>query len=128
MAYFTESRAIEGKPEFSNEWAGDTWLFASQEHLDLFAADPEAYAPQFGGWCAYALSKGQCTAEVEPDNAWTVHDGALFLNWSERVKETWQRNNLDHSIAVGHDNWEVVEMEITDGEVEYSRKLDSPWN
>jgi len=128
VAYFTESRAVPGKPEFSHEWEDATWLFASQENLDLFASDPAAYAPQFGGWCAYALSKGQYAAEVDPQEAWTVHEGELFLNWSERVKEQWSRYNLDHGIATGRENWEVVEMQIEDGTVDYSRKSDSPWN
>jgi YHS domain-containing protein len=127
VAYFTENRAAEGSPEFSHEWDGATWYFSSAENRDLFANDPEAYAPQFGGWCAYALSQGQYAAEVEPGTAWTVRDGALFLNWDEGVREKWMRN-VDAGIATGHRNWERVELQILDGNARFSRKPDSPWN
>ena len=66
VAYFTEDGAVRGVPEFSHEWDGATWLFSSAANRDLFASNPEAYAPEFGGWCAYALSQGRYAAEVEP--------------------------------------------------------------
>ena len=128
VAYFTQDRAVEGSSEFSHDWEGATWLFTSQENLDLFIGDPEAYAPQFGGWCAYALSTGEYAAEVDPGEAWTVHEGQLFLNWSDRVREQWLRYNVDHGIAVGRDNWAEVIPQIQDGSVQFSRKADSPWD
>ncbi len=127
VAYFTENRAVEGSPEFAHEWNGATWYFSTLENRELFAADAQAYAPQFGGWCAYALSQGQYAAEVEPGNAWTVRDGELFLNWDEGVRDRWMRN-VDAGIATGHRNWERVELQILDGNARYSRKPDSPWN
>ena len=128
VAYFTQDRAVRGQPEFFHEWSGATWWFSSAEHRDLFAADPEAYAPQFGGWCAYALATGRYAAEVEPDTAWTVRDGALYLNWSASVRDTWLRNNVANGIRVGERNWELVMEDILEGDARYSRKPDSPWN
>ena len=128
VAYFTEDRAVMGSPEFSHDWQGATWHFSSAANRDLFAGDPEAYAPQFGGWCAYALSQGQYAAEVDPKQAWTVHENQLFLNWNARVRENWISNGLEEGVDVGRENWVVVEQQILDGDVEYSRKASSPWN
>ena len=128
VAYFTENRAVEGSREYAHEWNGAVWLFSSPGNRDLFAASPQAYAPQFGGWCAYALSQGRYAAEVEPDTAWTVHEGELFLNWSPGVRDLWMRANVDSGIRTGRQNWRVVEAQIHDGSVRYSRKPDSPWN
>ncbi len=127
VAYFTENMAVAGSEEFSHEWSGATWLFSSAEHRDLFAADPEAYAPKFGGWCAYALSQGEYAAEVEPDTAWTVHDGALYLNWDRNIRDKWVRIGLDEAIPEGVENWATVSEEILEGEATYSRKSGSPW-
>lgn len=90
VAYFTEGRPVEGSPGYSYEWKGATWRFASQEHRDLFAADPTKYAPQYGGYCAYAVSQG-ATAGIDPQ-AWTIHDGKLYLNLDLRIRQTWSRD------------------------------------
>src|SRR5713101_9449198 len=58
VAYFTKKAAVKGSPEYSYEWAGAKWLFSSAEHRDLFAANPERYAPQYGGYCAYGIASG----------------------------------------------------------------------
>ena len=128
VAYFTEESAVRGMPEFSHEWDGATWLFSSAANRDLFASEPEAYAPEFGGWCAYALSQGRYAAEVEPANAWTVRDGRLYLNWNASVRERWLGSNVANGIRVGERNWELVVKDILEGDAEYSRKSDSPWN
>ena len=127
VAYFTENRAVAGSSEFTHEWQGATWLFSSAEHRDLFAADPEAYAPQFGGWCAYALTQGEYAAEVDPEAAWTVHEDKLFLNWDEDVRKKWTRDGIEDGIIVGRENWVEVEQQILAGNARYSRKPDSPW-
>jgi YHS domain-containing protein len=79
VAYFNEGRPVEGKSEFSQEWMDATWYFASAENRDLFAADPEKYAPQYGGYCAWAVSQGY-TANIDPQ-AWKVVDDKLYLNY-----------------------------------------------
>lgn len=58
VAFFTEKKALQGKPEHSYEWMGAKWLFSGQQNLDLFKANPEKYAPQYGGHCAYGASEG----------------------------------------------------------------------
>lgn len=88
VAYFTEGRPVEGKKEFSVEYGGAQWRFSSAAHLALFNADPIAYAPAYGGYCAWAVAQGD-TASAEPD-LWTIHEGKLYLNYSRSVNQTWK--------------------------------------
>jgi YHS domain-containing protein len=77
VAYFTDSRAIRGKPEFSYVWDDFTYQFASSANRDRFASDPERYAPVFPGYCAAALSLGRI---MRPDpEQWLIIDGKLYL-------------------------------------------------
>ena len=126
VAYFTQGEAVQGDPTLSHAWNGATWHFASAENRDLFAGDPEAYAPQFGGWCAYALSVGAYAAEVDPATAWSVVDDKLYLNWDERVKGQWT-SDMRSRITRGADNWKTVQAQVADGSAAFSRKPDSPW-
>jgi hypothetical protein len=70
VAYFTEGRARKGTRDFEVSWEGARWRFASAAHRDLFAADPERYAPQYGGHCSAALQAGQI-ASADPE-AWII--------------------------------------------------------
>lgn len=94
VAYFTEERPVKGKPEFTFLWQGAKWQFASSKHLELFAADPERYAPQFGGFCSMALTKGVMST-VDPD-AWTIVDGKLYLNFNKAVRDKFRENPSEH--------------------------------
>lgn len=87
VAYHLEGKPVEGSKDFTFDWMGATWRFASSEHRDLFAGDPERYAPAYGGWCAYGVSKGGLY-DIDP-KAWTVHEGRLYLNYSLEVRDTW---------------------------------------
>lgn len=102
VAYFTEEDAIAGKPEFTHDYMGATWRFASAENRDTFAANPEKYAPQYGGYCAYAVSQGYI-APIDPD-AWSVRDGKLYLNYSLPVRIRWSLDK-DGYIAAANTNW-----------------------
>jgi hypothetical protein len=83
-------------------WQGTTWIFASAENRDRFQADPERYAPQYGGYCAYAVSKGH-TASIDP-KAWTIVDGKLYLNYSKGVKKKWEQD-VPGNIVKADKNW-----------------------
>ncbi len=102
VAYFTDSAPVKGESSISAEWNGATWHFASASNRDTFLANPEQYAPVFGGYCAYAASYGS-TAPTDPD-AWTIHEGKLYLNYSLNVRKKWLRDVPGH-IAKGLDNW-----------------------
>ena len=105
VAYFTDGAPREGVDEFATEYMGARWLFASQENLDRFVADPEAYAPQYGGYCAYAVSQGN-TASGDPEQ-WSIVDGKLYLNYSARVKRRWEQD-IPGYIEAADANWPTV--------------------
>ena len=90
VAYFTQGEPVAGSPEFQWEWHGATWQFASSEHRDLFQADPEAYAPQYGGWCAWAAANGEAASTVP--EAWKIVDDRLYLNYSKWIQWRWERD------------------------------------
>lgn len=109
VAYFTDGKPVEGKSDFSYEWGGTTWRFASAEHRDMFKADPGKYAPQYGGFCAWAVSQGY-TAKIEPE-AWKIVDGKLYLNYSKDVQEQWQQD-VPGNITKADTNWPGIKKEL----------------
>ncbi len=88
VAYFTEGKPVQGSDKFTTQWNGATWKFASQKHLDLFVADPEKYAPQYGGYCAYGVAQDNLV-KIEPEN-WTIVDGKLYLNFNDGLQKKWE--------------------------------------
>ncbi|MEL7314135.1 MAG: YHS domain-containing (seleno)protein, partial [Cyanobacteria bacterium J06559_3] len=90
VAYFTEDGYVQGSDEFTHEWNGATWHFASAENRDAFAGEPEAYAPEYGGFCAWAVSQGN-TAPIDP-TAWKIVDGKLYLNYDDSVQARWSED------------------------------------
>jgi len=102
VAYFTQKRPVKGMPEFSYQWQDATWQFASAKHRDLFAADAERYAPQFGGYCAMALT--QNTIKVIDPEAWTISGGKLYLNFSKKGRVKF-RKDIPGNIKKSEDNW-----------------------
>ena len=102
VAYIAERKAAEGKPAFEYAWNGATWRFTSTANRERFAARPEAYAPQFGGYCAWAVSRNY-TADVDPE-AFDVVNGKLYLNYSKLVQLRWKMDRAGN-IARGEQNW-----------------------
>lgn len=90
VAYFQSGKPVEGAAEWVHSWRGATWRFATEKNRDLFAADPERYAPQYGGYCAYAVSK-DTTADIDPQ-AWKIVDGKLYLNYSPKIQQRWSED------------------------------------
>ena len=105
VAYFTESKPVKGDKRHHLKYQGADWYFASAENRKLFQQEPQKYAPQYGGYCAWAVSNGY-TASTDPD-AWTVHEGKLFLNYSKSVQERWNQSR-DENIAKADKNWPSV--------------------
>lgn len=97
--------AVKGKDEFSYEWNGATWKFATQENLDLFKANPENYVPQYGGYCAFSVAHGYTTG-IRP-NSWKVVDGKLYLNYSRISYKRWEKD-MQSKIAEADKNWPNV--------------------
>jgi YHS domain-containing protein len=105
VAYFLENQPVAGSPAFAYEWGGATWHFASAENRDRFAADPTAYAPQYGGYCAWAVAQGY-TAPIDP-NAWQIVDGKLYLNFNRRIQQKWEKD-IPGNVAKADKNWPGV--------------------
>jgi len=105
VAYFTESRPVEGSGDFTAEYDGATWRFASAANRDAFRADPARYAPQYGGYCAWAVAQG-ATASTTPE-AWSIVDGKLYLNYSAGVQAKWEKDIPGH-ITQADANWPSV--------------------
>lgn len=105
VAYFTDGKPVKGAPEFTHNHNGATWQFSSAANRDTFAANPAAYAPQYGGYCAYAVSEGY-TASTTPE-AWRIVDGKLYLNYSKRIQRRWEKN-IPARIANADANWPAV--------------------
>ena len=105
VAFFTLGKPQEGSAEDSFVYEGATWRFASAENLARFKSDPARYAPQFGGYCAWAVSQ-HYLAPGDP-KYWKIVDGKLYLNANARAKELWEADQAD-AIARGHANWPAV--------------------
>ena len=102
VAYFTQAKPVEGSDTFEHSWNGATWRFASAENRDLFVAAPEKYAPQFGGYCAWAVSRGY-TAGIDPA-AWKIVGDRLYLNYSLKVQKQWEED-VPGNIVKAQKNW-----------------------
>jgi YHS domain-containing protein len=105
VSYFTAARPAKGSSEFQHKWRGATWYFASAENRAAFAADPEKYAPQYGGYCAYGVANGYAVS-IDPA-AWSVVDGKLYLNYSLGVRESWNKD-IPGYIRRADGNWPEV--------------------
>jgi YHS domain-containing protein len=104
VAYFTRHQAVRGSEQYSLDWLGAEWHFASSEHRALFAASPVKYAPQYGGHCADGIAYGDRTTNIDP-KAWRIIEGKLYLNYDqgsaaeleevpgqlEKVKANWPK-------------------------------------
>ena len=105
VAYFTDGKPVEGKKDYTFAYKGVTWRFASEKNRDAFKAKPEAYVPQYGGYCAWAVSQGY-TAKGDPRH-WKIVEGKLYLNYDAKVQKDWEKDVPGH-ISKGDRNWPAV--------------------
>jgi YHS domain-containing protein len=105
VAYHTQRLPVPGNPAFRVSWKGAEWRFASAENRDAFVKEPEKYAPQFGGYCAFAVAYGS-TAAGDP-RVFTLVNGKLYLNLNESVQSSWVRDQAN-LIRRGEQNWPRV--------------------
>lgn len=102
VAYFTEGKAVEGTPQFVHRWHDAEWRFASAANRDAFAREPEKYAPQYGGFCAWGMAQGY-RAPIDPA-AFRVLDGKLYLNYNRSVQSSWLKD-IPGNVTKADDNW-----------------------
>jgi hypothetical protein len=105
VAYFELQRPVKGRAEFSHHWQGAEWRFDSAHHRDLFIASPDAYAPRYGSYCAFAVSRGT-TAHGDP-NVWRIVDSGLYLNNNRFAQELWEKD-IPGNIAAADQNWPLL--------------------
>jgi YHS domain-containing protein len=105
VAYFTDGRPVRGSQQFSTTYQGYEYRFASAAHRDAFRAAPARYLPQYGGYCAWAVSQGY-TASADPTN-WRIVDGRLYLNYNDEIQRRWEQDIPGH-IRNANANWPNV--------------------
>jgi YHS domain-containing protein len=102
VAYFQEGKPIQGKESFSFKWHGLTWYFKNKEDKDLFAKNPEQYAPQYDGYCSWAMTGGE-KAPTDPE-VWKIVSGKLYLNCSRASFAKWS-DDIPGNIKKADRNW-----------------------
>jgi len=102
VAYFTAGKALKGNESFSFRWHDMTWYFSSKENRDLFATNPEKYAPQYDGYCAWAMTEAR-KAQTDPE-VWKIVNGKLYLNCSRTAYEKWS-SDIPGNIKKADANW-----------------------
>ncbi|MFC3120868.1 YHS domain-containing (seleno)protein [Agaribacter flavus] len=106
VAYFTESKPVQGDKQFSAEHNGAVYYFASAKHQSLFKGNPDKYAPQYGGYCAFGVSKEK-KFDTDP-TAWAIVDDKLYLNLNAKVQSRWVLNK-EELISDANDIWTDIE-------------------
>lgn len=102
VAYFVDSKPTKGKKNITYRWKDANWHFANEENREAYISNPNAYAPQFGGYCAYALSEGYLY-KIDP-NAWKIVDGKLYLNYDLNTQKLWEAKQ-DERIKKAESLW-----------------------
>lgn len=108
VAYFTDGKPVEGNADFEYLWHGQRWRFASAEHRDLFAKDPERYAPQYDGFCALGAASGAKAHKDTADPlAWGIVGGKLYLVHDQHWLKVWQEKSPEN-IRQADQDWDAV--------------------
>ena len=105
VAYFANEGPVKGTSEFTATYKNAIYNFASSKNRDEFRANPEAYAPQYGGYCAFGVAMGK-KFETDP-LAWKVEDGKLYLNLDKSVQKRWLENTQEF-IQDANSNWTTI--------------------
>ncbi len=105
VAYFSEGKPVEGTPEYAYEYKGSNFRFSSKNNRDSFVADPQHFAPQYGGFCAFGTASGY-KAAIDP-SAFTIVDDKLYLNYNLDVRAQWS-SDISGFIVKADKNWPGV--------------------
>ncbi len=105
VAYFTVGKPQRGSKKFTTKYMGATWRFRTAANRDAFKANPKKYAPQYGGYCAWAVAQND-TAKGDPKH-WKIVKGMLYLNYNANIQRRWEKNYATF-IKTGDKNWPKV--------------------
>ena len=106
VAYFTEGEATKGSYKITASYDDATYWFSSEEHKAAFEANPDAYVPEYGGYCAFGAAMG-FKFDGDP-NHWKIVDGELYLNLSKDIQERWSED-IPGFIQQADNNWVTIE-------------------
>lgn len=101
--YFTQNEPTKGSAEFATSYQDKTWHFKNAENLALFKADPQKYAPQYGGHCAWRVAQDGAGVYGDP-SIWTIIEDKLYLNYNQEVNNRWVKD-IPGFIVKGNDFW-----------------------
>jgi YHS domain-containing protein len=107
VSYFTTGKPTVGSAQHESVYGGVTWRFANEKNLKLFAANPEKYAPQYGGFCSWGVANGRLF-DVDPVNGWTIVDGKLYLNFNADLNNTFAKEATKF-IPMAEKNWPTLD-------------------
>jgi YHS domain-containing protein len=105
VAFFTDNKPVKGDEKFQYSYEDAIYYFASQEHLDLFKSNPGKYKPQFGGWCAYAVSLGRI-APIDV-NTFSIVNDRLVIQHNQRAVNGWSKD-VNGNLALADKYWPAV--------------------
>ncbi|NRF37661.1 YHS domain-containing (seleno)protein [Pedobacter foliorum] len=105
VAFFKISKPVKGNDSLSYTWKEAKWLFANKENREDFMADPERFAPQYGGYCAYGTAKGH-KAPTQAET-WTIVGDKLYFNYNNKVKGLWAKDQ-EAFIKKADENWPEI--------------------
>jgi len=121
VAYFTEGKAMKGSEEFAYLWLGTPWYFANAKHRDLFAAAPEKYAPQFGGYCTMGVSvNGHAAENIDPERAWRIIDGKLYFVYDPTYVEELDGPAREEVLAKAAANWPATKAQVEQDHINFN--------
>ena len=106
VSYFKDGGPIRGNGYHTATHNGGTYLFANKENKELFISDPEKYAPQFGGYCAYGVAVGK--KFYSDPTIWKITNGRLYLNLDENIQKKWNKK-MNAYISKADSNWIDIE-------------------
>ncbi len=105
VSYFTEGRPQRGSGYHVADYRGVTYAFTSEEHKEMFEANPEKYTPAYGGWCAYGVAVGK--KFVADPKVWKIVNGTLYLNLDRDIQSKWKKD-IPGYIKTGDQNWTEI--------------------
>jgi YHS domain-containing protein len=96
VAFHLNHKAVIGNSANIHNWKGADWQFSSQAYLDSFKRNPDKYAPQYGGYCAYGTAEGHKAPTAT--ETWMVKEGKLYFNYNNEVKQIWLKDQQGYII------------------------------
>ena len=107
VSFYSETGPVKGYDSLSVQWQDASWLFATAANKEAFTANPEKFAPQFGGYCAYGMAGGYKAAAMI--DTWTIENGKLYFNYNKKVKTYWDKDRTGY-IEKANGNWPAIKL------------------